>query len=341
MPNAIIVRRYGGPEELRQEPVQLAAPGPGEVRLRQGAIGVNFHDIYVRSGLYKTLALPGVPGVEAAGVIEAVGPGVNDFAPGERVCYVTQTYGAYADVRLIDAKHLIKVPGGIDDRTVASSLVKGLTALMLVGKLRPLTARDTCLVYAAAGGVGLVLCQVARRIGARIIGVVGSDAKVARARAAGCDEVIVRTRADIGAEAMKITGGRGVDVVYDSVGKDTFETSLDVLASRGLLVNFGQSSGPVAPMAPSRLAAKSNALWRPILFHYLADPTERQAMADEFFALLSDGGLKPDAPMAYPLSEAPAAHLALEGGATTGSIILVPRGLRPAESLPKGNRGGR
>jgi NADPH2:quinone reductase len=324
MPKAIVLRQYGGPDELKLEDVSLGAPGPGQVRLRQGAVGVNFHDIYVRSGLYKTLALPGVPGVEAAGVIEAVGSDVRDFSPGERVCYVTQTYGAYADTRIIDAKHLIKVPDGIDDRTLAASLVKGLTALMLVAKLRPLTARDTCLVYAAAGGVGQLLAQMARRIGARTIGVVGSEEKVARARNAGCDDVIVRTKGDVAAQVMGLTGGRGVDIVYDSVGKETFEASLDVLALRGHLVNFGQSSGPVAPFAPSRLAAKSNAVWRPILFHFLADPAERQDMADAFFSMLRAGALKVEIGASHALAEAPAAHLALESGATTNSIILTP-----------------
>lgn len=324
MSKAIVVRQYGGAQELKLEEVSLGAPGPGQVRLRQGAVGVNFHDIYVRSGLYKTLALPGVPGIEAAGVIEAVGPDVHGFSPGDRAAYVTQTYGAYADTRLIDAKHLIKVPDGIDERTLAASLVKGLTALMLVAKLRPVTARDTCLVYAAAGGVGQLLCQVAKRIGARVIGVVGSEDKIARAKSAGCDDVILRTKADVAAQVMSLTNGRGVDIVYDSIGKDTFEASLDVLALRGHLVNFGQSSGPVAPFAPSRLAGKSNAVWRPILFHYLVDPAERQAMADEFFALLRGGALNVEIGASYPLGEAPKAHLALESGTSVNSIILTP-----------------
>lgn len=324
MPKAIMVRQYGGAEELKIEDVSVGAPGPGQVRLRQAAIGVNFHDIYVRSGLYKTLALPGIPGVEASGVVEEVGPGVTGFAPGDRAAYVTQLYGAYADVRLIDAKHLIKVPAGLEDRIVAASLVKGLTAIMLLTKLRTLTARDTCLVYAAAGGVGQVLCQMARRIGARVIGVVGTTEKVANAREAGCDEVIVRTAGDVGAQVMSLTQGRGVDIVYDSVGKDTFDTSLDVLAMQGVLVNFGQASGPVPPFPPSRLAAKSNAVWRPIVFHYLTDPAERQAMADRLFADLRSGGLKVGIGAAFPLAEAAASHRALESGATTSSIVLVP-----------------
>ena len=324
MPKAVVIRQYGGAEELKLERVELGLPGPGQVRFRQGAVGVNFHDIYVRSGLYKTLALPGVPGVEAAGTIEAVGPGVQGFAVGDRAAYVTHTYGAYADTRLIDAAHLIKVPAGIDDRALAASMVKGLTALMLTTKLRPLRARDTCLIYAAAGGVGQVLCQIARRIGARVIGVVGAADKVARARASGCDEVILRSEKNIVAEVMSLTQGRGVDIVYDSVGKETFEASLEVLAMRGHLVNFGQASGPVAPFSPARLAPKSNAVWRPILFHYLADPVERQAMADEFFAAILTGEVKIEIGKSFRLDEAPAAHAALESGATTSSIILLP-----------------
>jgi len=324
MPRAIVLRRYGGAQELKLEEISLGPAGPGQVRLRQGAIGVNFHDIYVRSGLYKTLALPGVPGIEAAGVVEAVGEGVRDFAPGDRAAYVTQTYGGYADTRLIDTKHLIRVPDGIDDQTLAASLVKGLTALMLVKKLRPLTETDTCLVYAAAGGVGQLLCQMARRIGARVIGVVGGADKVGRARACGCDDVIVRTTDDVAAQVLSLTNGRGVDIVYDSVGKDTFEASLDVLALRGHLVNFGQSSGPVPPFAPSRLAAKSNAVWRPILFHFLADPAERQQLADDLFAMLRSGLLKTEIGATFGLGDASAAHIALESGTTTNSIILVP-----------------
>lgn len=324
MSRAIVLRQYGGPEELKLEDVALAAPGPRQVRLRQTAIGVNFHDIYVRSGAYKTLALPGVPGIEACGVIEAVGADVKGFAPGERACYVTQSYGAYADTRVIDAQHLIKVPDGIDDGIVAASLVKGLTAIMLVTRLRPLTARDTCLVYAAAGGVGLLLCQIARATGARVIGVVGSADKIARAREAGCTDVIIRTQEDVAARVPALTNGRGVDVVYDSVGKDTFESSLEVLAPCGLLVNFGQSSGPVPAFAPSRLAAKSNAVWRPILFHYLTDANERQAMADELFAGFSAGTLKVDAGTSFALADTIAAHRALESGRTSGSIVLLP-----------------
>lgn len=323
MSKAIVLRAYGDADAMKLEDVDVGAPGAGQVRLRQAAVGVNFHDIYVRSGSYKTLALPGTPGIEAVGTIEAVGPGVAGFAPGDRAAYVTNQYGAYADARLVDATLLIKVPGGIDDQIVAASLVKGLTALMLLTKLRPLTGRDTCLVYAAAGGVGQVLCQMAARLGARVIGVVGSTAKVAGARESGCADVIVRTQTDVGAQVMALTNGRGVDVAYDSVGKDTFDTSLDVLAPQGVLVNFGQSSGPVAPFPPARLAAKSNAVWRPILFHYLTDAAERQVMADDLFAALGSGDVKVGVGAAFPLAEAAAAHRALESGATTKSIVLV------------------
>jgi len=324
VPQGIVLRRYGGAEELVLEDIVVGAPGPTELRLRQTAIGVNFHDIYVRTGLYKTLALPGTPGVEAVGVVEQIGSAVNGFRPGERIGYVTPSYGAYAEARLIDVRYAIKIPEDIDDRTVAASLVKGLTAQMLVSKLRVLASAETCLVYAAAGGVGQLLCHFAQSTGAQVIGVVGSSEKVEAARAAGCNHVIVRTKSDVASEVMKITEGRGVDIVYDSVGRDTFETSLEVLAIRGHLVNFGQSSGPVEPFPPSRLAAKSNAVWRPILFHFLIDPQERQEMADTVFSAIRSSSLSIAVDNEFKLGDAARAHAALEGGKTTSSIILVP-----------------
>ncbi|MHB1207923.1 MAG: quinone oxidoreductase family protein, partial [Rhodospirillaceae bacterium] len=266
MAQAIVLKNYGGPEELRVENVEVGAPGAGEVRLRQTVIGINFHDAYVRSGLYKTLALPGIPGIEAAGVVEAVGDGVANVRAGDRVAYVTEAYGAYASHRLIAVHRLIRLPDDIDDRSAGAMMVKGLTVQMLLTKLRPLQPGDTCLIHAAAGGVGQMLSQWAHHLGATVIGTVGSDAKAKLAAKNGCGHVIVYTREDFAPRVAEITGGKGVAVVYDSVGLDTFEGSLSVLASRGCLVNFGQSSGPIPPFAPSRLAAKSNALWRPILF---------------------------------------------------------------------------
>lgn len=321
MAQAIVLRNYGGPEELRLEEVAVGAPGPGEVRLRQTVLGTNFHDAYVRSGLYKTLALPGIPGVEAAGVVEAAGEGAA-FKEGDRVAYVTGAYGAYASHRLIAAAKLIRLPAAIDDRTAGAMMVKGLTVQMLLTKLRPVAAGETCLVHAAAGGVGQLLTQWAHHLGATVIGTVGSDAKAKLARANGCDHVIVYTREDFAARVTEITGGKGVQTVFDSVGGDTFEGSLAVLALQGVLVNFGQSSGPVPPLAPSRLAAKSNALWRPILFHYIEDASARQTMADALFAAVAGGIVKVEIGAEFPLSAAAEAHRAMEARATTGSTIL-------------------
>ncbi|MBX7198858.1 MAG: quinone oxidoreductase [Rhodospirillaceae bacterium] len=319
---AIILRNYGGPEELRVEDVTVGAPGAGEVRLRQTVIGINFHDAYVRSGLYKTLALPGIPGVEAAGIVEAVGEGVAGFKQGDRVAYVTGAYGAYASHRLIAAAKLIRLPDTIDDRTAGAMMVKGLTVQMLLTKLRPLQRGETCLIHAAAGGVGQMLTQWAHHLGATVIGTVGNDAKAGLARANGCGHVIVYTRENFAARVTEITGGKGVHMVFDSVGADTFEGSLAVLASQGVLVNFGQSAGPIPPFAPARLAAKSNALWRPILFHYIEDAGERQRMADALFAAVAGGIVKVEIGAEFPLEGAGEAHRAMEARATTGSTIL-------------------
>jgi NADPH2:quinone reductase len=322
MAQAIVLRTYGGPEELRLEDVDVAAPGRGEVRLRQTVLGINFHDAYVRSGLYRTLALPGIPGIEAAGVVDAVGEGVAHLRAGDRVAYVTAAYGAYASHRLMAADRLIRLPDDINDRTAGAMMVKGLTVQMLLTKLRPLMPGETCLIHAAAGGVGQMLTQWAHHLGAKVIGTVGSDAKAKLAKANGCDHVIVYSREDFAARVTEITGGKGVAVVYDSVGLDTFEGSLAVLASRGCLINFGQSSGPIPPFAPSRLAAKSNALWRPILFHYIEDAADRQDMADRLFAAVRAGLVKVEIGAEFPLDAAADAHRAMESRATTGSTIL-------------------
>lgn len=322
---AIVLRETGGPEVLRLETLPVGDPGRGEIRVRQTAIGVNFHDIYVRSGLYKTLALPGVPGVEAAGVVEAVGAGVAAFREGDRIAYVTKAYGGYASRRLLDANLAMLLPKGVDDRLAAASFVKGLTAAMLLQSVPgPARRGETCLVHAAAGGVGRLLCQWAHHLGVRVIGTVGSDAKAKIAREHGCDETIVYTAEDFVERALALTGGRGVDVVYDSVGGETFEGSLAALARRGRLVNFGQSSGPIAPFVISRLAAKSNALSRPMLFDYIAEPNEYAGMAAALFAGLGDGWLRVGAAAEYKLAAAGEAHRALESRRTSGSTILVP-----------------
>jgi NADPH:quinone reductase len=324
MATAIMLREIGGPEVLRVEEVPVGAPGPDEVRLRQTVIGVNYHDTYVRSGLYKTLTLPGIPGVEAVGVVEAIGARVSDLKPGDRVGYITVGYGGYASERLIRADRLIRLPRDLDDRTLGAALVKSLTCVMLLTKLRPLKSGDTCLVHAAAGGVGSLLCQWAHHIGARVIGTAGNEEKAAIARKNGCDHVILYKRESFPERVRELTKGRGVDVAYDGVGKDTFSGSLASLAMRGHLINFGQSSGAVEPFLVSRLVEKSNTLSRPILFHYIEDPRERQEMADMAFEALRKGTIRVEIGAQFPLKDVAAAHRALESRATTGSTVLIP-----------------
>lgn len=321
---AIVLREHGGPERLRLETVEVGEPGPGQVRLRQTAVGVNFHDCYVRSGLYRTLPLPGIPGLEAAGVVEAIGPDVADLRPGDRVAYFTARYGAYASERLIEADLLAPLPDAIDDRRAAAIMVKGLTAQLLVHRVHRIGPGDTVLVHAAAGGVGILLCQWARHLGATVIGTVGSEDKAEVARRLGCNHTILYREEDFVARVREITGGRGVDVAYDSVGRDTFEGSLDCLARLGHLVNFGQSSGPVEPFAVARLSKGSFSLTRPMLFHYVRDPRELRQMSDQLFEAIGTGVLTVREPRALPLTEAEEAHRLLEARATSGSVVLLP-----------------
>lgn len=324
MAKAILLREHGGPEMLRLEDVPVAAPGPGELRVRQTAIGVNFHDCYVRSGLYRTLALPGVPGIEAAGVVEEIGPGVTGFATGDRVGYVTGAYGAYASERLLPAAVALKLPEGVSDHLAATVLVKGLTAEMLLRQVHRVKPGDVVLVQAAAGGVGRLLCQWAAHLGATVIGTAGSEAKAAIARASGCTHVVLYRDEDFVGRVREITSGRGVDVAYDSVGRDTFAGSLECLALRGHLVNFGQASGPVAPFEVSRLAAKSNSVTRPILFHYLRERTALEAMGAALFDVLRSGAVRAEEGETLPLGEAAEAHRRLEAREATGPMVLVP-----------------
>ncbi|MEP1895128.1 MAG: quinone oxidoreductase [Alloalcanivorax venustensis] len=324
MPKAMIMHEAGGPDVLRLEDITVGEPGPGQVRLRQTAIGVNFHDIYVRSGLYRTLPLPGIPGLEAAGVVEAVGEGVTVFAAGDRVAYTSGNYGAYADQRLIDAGRLVRLPDDIDDVLVAGMMVRGLTARILLTDVFPVREGSVILVQAAAGGVGQLLCQWARHLGATVIGTVGSQDKAERARRHGCQHVILYREQNVVDTVKQLTGGRGVDVAYDSVGKDTFYDSLACLAPRGHLVNFGQSSGPVEPLAMPRLAAGSFTVVRPMLGHYTADPADRDAAADAFFQALRDGILTPDDPVRYALQDVGQAHDDMEARRTHGAVVLMP-----------------
>lgn len=327
MSKTILVRAYGGPEALCLEHIATGAPGPGQVLLRQTAIGVNFHDVYVRSGAYKSLALPGVPGLEAAGVVEDLGDGVADLRIGDRVAYVQPflgAYGAYAESRLIEADRLLRLPDAIDDRIAAATLLKALTVCMLIVRLHPLERGDRILVHAAAGGVGRLLCQWARHMGVDVIGTVGNETKAQIARNNGCGHTILYRHEDVAARVRDLTDGRGVDVVYDSVGRDTFDGSISALTKCGHLIVFGQSSGPIAPIAIGQLAEKSLSLSRPMLFHYIATRAERDAMAAQVFAALSAGTITGTVAGEFPLAEAAGAHRKLESRDISGSIVLIP-----------------
>ena len=324
MPQAIVLREHGGPDTLGYEKVAVADPGPGELRLRQTAIGVNYHDVYVRSGLYQTLPLPGIPGIEAMGVVTALGAGVTGFSVGDRVGYITNTYGAYASERNLPAELALHLPATIDDQLAATVLLKGLTADMLVRRVHPIEPGMTVLVHAAAGGVGRLVCQWATALGATVIGTAGSAEKRQIALDAGCQAVILYREVDFAPEVMRLTNGRGVDVVYDGVGGDTFYGSLDALALLGHLVHFGQSSGPVEPLPMPRLALKSATVTRPMIFHYTQDPARLQEMAASLFEAFATRTLTAEPGLAFPLKEAAQAHALLESRTATTPLILIP-----------------
>jgi NADPH:quinone reductase len=324
MPTAVVIHETGGPEVLRLEPVEVGCPQLGELRIRQTAIGVNFHDIYVRSGLYRTLTLPGIPGVEAAGIVEEIGACVTGFSPGDRVAYTTPNYGAYAQERLISAKDAVVLPDAVCDRLAAAVMVKGMTAQLLVRHVHPVRRGEWMLVHAAAGGVGRLLCQWGRHLGATVVGTVGSDEKAEVARRCGCHFVIHYRRENFVDRVLEFTSGRGIDVVYDSVGKDTFSGSLDALAFFGHLVHFGQSSGPVDPFPVSLLSARSTTVTRPMCFHYVANRAILEDTAAELFHALAEGIVSVDNIRQYPLHDVAQAHRDLEGRLAVGSVILVP-----------------
>ncbi|MDD3448523.1 MAG: quinone oxidoreductase [Gammaproteobacteria bacterium] len=324
MPNAIRIHELGGPEVLRWEEITVGEPGPGEVRLRQTAVGLNFIDVYFRTGLYKAPALPFIPGLEGAGVVEAVGAGVDALAVGDRVAYATQPLGAYAEARVMAADRLVKVPDSVDDDTAAAMMLQGMTAQYLLRQTFPVQAGQTILFHAIAGGVGLIACQWAKHLGATVIGTVGSEAKAELARAHGCDHTINYKSEDFVARVREITEGRGVPVVYDSVGRDTFMKSLECLSPRGMLVSFGQSSGAVAPLDPGILSARGSLyLTRPTLFTYTAKPEDLQATARELFEVVGAGHVKIEVNQRFPLRDAAEAHRALEARRTTGSSVLT------------------
>ena len=321
---AIRVYTHGGPEVLSVEDLEVGAPGPGEALLRQTAIGVNFIDIYHRTGLYP-LPQPFTPGLEAAGVVLAVGPGVTDVAPGDRVAYASPPLGAYASARLMPADRLVPLPPEIDEITAAAALLKGLTAWFLLHRVYAVRPGDPIVVTAAAGGVGLLLVQWARHLGATVIGTVGSDAKAELARAHGCHHTLVHGRDDLAAGVRALTGGAGVPVVYDSVGASTFHAALDCLAPRGTMVTFGNASGPPPAIAPGLLGQKGSLfLTRPSLMDYTRDRADLTAGAAALFDVLARGAVAVRSVTTRALVEVALAHADLEARRTTGSTVLIP-----------------
>jgi NADPH:quinone reductase len=321
---AIRVHEPGGPEVLRGEDVTVGEPGPGEARVKHTAVGLNYVDVYYRTGLYKPPAYPFTPGSEAAGVVEAVGAGVSDIKPGMRVAYGSAPLGAYSEARLVPADRLVPLPDGIDDRTAAAMMLKGMTAHYLLLRIGKIKTGDTILVHAAAGGVGLIVCQWARSLGATVIGTVGSDEKAALARDHGCHHPIVYTREKFVDRVLEITGSKGVRVAYDSVGKDTLLGSLECLQTFGIVALFGQSSGPVPPFDLSLLARGSLFITRPSLFHYVATRQDLLSAARALFDVVRSGVVKIEVRQTYPLAEAARAHRDLEARRTTGSTVLLP-----------------
>jgi NADPH2:quinone reductase len=321
---AIRFAKTGGPEVLELEDIDLPPPRANEVRVKHSAIGVNFIDTYQRSGLYPVPPPSGL-GLEAAGVVEAVGDSVTALGKGDRVAYCTGPLGAYADANNVPADRVIKLPQGISDEIAAAALLKGMTAQYLLKRTYPVKGGETIVFHAAAGGVGLIACQWAKHLGATVVGTVGSDEKAALAKQSGCTHVLNTRTGDWSAKVHEITGGNGVPVVYDGIGKETFMGSLDCLAVRGMLVSFGNASGAVPPFEPGILSAKGSLyLTRPTLFHYTRTPRELQETADDLFSVIQSGAVKIGIHQRFPLAEARQAHEALHSRATTGATVLIP-----------------
>ncbi len=322
---AIRIHKAGGPDVLVYEDIELPPLAAGQVRVRHTAIGVNFIDTYQRSGLYPLAKLPSVLGNEAAGHIEALGENVHSLKIGDRVAYCSGAIGAYAEANNVPADRLVKLPDSVSDEIAAAALLKGMTAQYLIKRTYAVKAGDTILVHAAAGGVGLILCQWAKHLGATVIGVVGSEEKMAPAAAHGCAHVLNSRHENIPKRVHEITDGAGVPVVYDSVGKDTFMTSLDSLCVRGLMVSFGNASGAVPAFEPILLSAKGSLyLTRPTLAHYARDKKELQMTADDLFAVIAGGAVKIEVRQRFKLAEAKKAHEALHARATVGATVLLP-----------------
>src|SRR5215203_6244423 len=324
MSKAFRFYQHGGPDVLRFEEVEVGAPGPGEVRLRNTAVAVNYRDVQVRSGIHAVKSFPSGIGLESAGVIDAIGPEVSGLAVGDRVSCVAGPDGAYAELRLVPAARVVPLPDGIDERAAAAMMVCGMTARYLLRETYRVQRGDTILIHAAAGGVGLIVCQWAKHLGATVIGTVGSDEKAEIARAHGCDYPIVYSKKNFAERVRAITGGEGVAVVYDSVGKDTFEGSLRCLRRRGVMASFGESSGDPDPVPPRRLGALGSIyLTHPSVSNYTVTRPELLATANDLFAMVSSGKIKIEISRTYDLQDAPRAHADMEARKTTGSIVLV------------------
>lgn len=325
MTKAVRIHETGGPDVMRWDTIEVGDPGPGEARVRHTAVGLNFIDVYHRSGLYPLPSLPAVIGMEAAGVVEALGDGVSNLSVGQRVAYASIPVGAYAEARLMPADRLVPLPDAITGRQAAGMMLQGMTAHYLLRRTYPVRSGDTILIHAAAGGVGLIVCQWAKFLGATVIGTVGNDEKAALARDNGCDFPILYTKENLAERVREITDGAGVEVVYDSIGKDTFENSLDCLKPLGTMVSFGNASGPVPPFEPAILSAKGSLFFtRPTLMTYTAKLEDLLAAARELFDVVESGKVRITVNQAYPLKDAAQAHRDLEARKTTGSTVLIP-----------------
>ena len=322
--HAILIHETGGPDVMKWEEVDVGDPGPGEIRIRHGAVGLNYIDVYFRTGMYPATP-PFTPGLEGAGAVEAVGAGVTEVAVGDRVAYAAPPAGAYSQVRLMPADRVVKLPDSISDEQGAAMMLQGMTVEYLLCRTYPVKAGDTILFHAAAGGVGMIACQWAKALGATVIGTVGTDEKAALARAHGCDHPIVYTRENFTDRVKEITGGAGVPVVYDAVGKDTFAGSIDCLAPFGMMVSFGQASGKIADVDIGILGQKGSLfLTRPTLMTYTAKREDLVDSANALFGMVSSGKVKIEIEQRYALSDAAQAHRDLEGRKTTGSTIFTP-----------------
>ena len=320
---AVCIHQFGGPEVLQYEEVPTPTPGPGQVLVKLAAAGLNYIDVYQRTGHYSN-TLPYTMGLEGSGTVAAVGPQVTSFKAGEPVAY-TGVPGAYAEYALVPAESLVRMPAGLDVTVGAAAMLQGMTAHYLAYTTYPLQPGESCLIHAAAGGVGLLLVQMAKQCGARVFGTVSTEEKAALAREAGADEAILYTRQDFETEVKRLTNGQGVNVVYDSVGQTTFEKSLNCLKPLGYLVLYGQSSGPVAPFDPAVLSAKGSLfLTRPSLFHYIADRVSLEKRAGDVLSWIASGQLKMRIEFTFPLANVAEAHRSLEGRKTTGKVLLIP-----------------